>query len=114
MEKKNYWPALDGLRAVAVMIVLLAHAGFAYPRSGGVGVDVFFVLSGFLITGILSRDFQRSGRIHLRNFYMRRFLRLVPCLVLTFLFGPIGLVAYLLLRGLARRRLLFGEEPGLA
>lgn len=77
------------------MIVLLAHAGFAYPRSGGVGVDVFFVLSGFLITGILSSDFARSGRIHLGNFYARRFLRLVPCLVLTCaLFGALALLQH--------------------
>jgi len=45
----SYYRSLDGLRAVAVGIVMVAHAGFSYPRSGGVGVDIFFVLSGFLI-----------------------------------------------------------------
>lgn len=74
---------MDGLRAIAVLIVLLGHAGSPFPRSGGVGVDIFFVLSGFLITGILSREFARYGQIHLGNFYARRFLRLSPCLLLA-------------------------------
>lgn len=92
---KKYWPALDGLRAFAVFIVLFAHAGVPFPRSGGVGVDLFFVLSGFLITGILSRDFARHGKIRLGNFYTRRFLRLAPCLVLTCtLFGLIAWFEY--------------------
>ncbi len=80
---KEYWISLDGLRAVAVMIVLAGHAELSFPRSGGVGVDVFFVLSGFLITSILSAEAQRFGRIGLRNFYIRRALRLMPCLLLT-------------------------------
>jgi peptidoglycan/LPS O-acetylase OafA/YrhL len=74
---------LDGLRAVAVMIVLVAHSHASFIRSGSVGVDIFFVLSGFLITTILSAEMQRRGTISLRNFYVRRVLRLVPCLVLT-------------------------------
>jgi peptidoglycan/LPS O-acetylase OafA/YrhL len=82
-DRKAYWPALDGLRAVAVFFVLLAHARMPLLRSGGVGVDIFFVLSGFLITGILSREFSERGRIHWKFFYIRRFLRLVPCLILT-------------------------------
>lgn len=77
----KYWKSLDGLRAVAVGIVLLAHAGSPYPRSGGIGVEVFFVLSGFLITGILSREFENTGGISRKSFYMRRLLRLTPCLL---------------------------------
>ena len=77
---KEYWTSLDGLRALAVGIVMLAHAGFPYPRSGGVGVDIFFVLSGFLITGILSKEYQLRGSVSRKNFYIRRFLRLSPCL----------------------------------
>jgi len=80
---RRYWPALDGLRSVAVLIVLAAHAGVPYPRSGGVGVDLFFVLSGFLITGILSGEASATGRISLRDFYARRFLRLAPALVMV-------------------------------
>ena len=77
----KYWYSLDGLRAIAVAIVLLAHAGSPYPRSGGIGVEIFFVLSGFLITGILSREFVNTGKINRKRFYMRRLLRLTPCLV---------------------------------
>ena len=79
----RYIPSLDGLRTVAVGIVLCAHGGVPWFRSGGVGVDIFFVLSGFLITTILSGEFARTGHINLRNFYARRFLRLAPALLLT-------------------------------
>jgi peptidoglycan/LPS O-acetylase OafA/YrhL len=79
----RYYPALDGLRTIAVGIVLAAHGGVTWFRSGGVGVDVFFVLSGFLITTILSTEWARTGDINFRNFYARRFLRLVPALVIT-------------------------------
>lgn len=92
--KSTHWTSLDGLRAIAVLIVLLGHAGSPFPRSGGVGVDIFFVLSGFLITGILSREFARYGQIHLGNFYARRFLRLSPCLLLAcFLVCCLALIA---------------------
>src|SRR5476649_167416 len=82
---KQYFTALDGLRAVAVGLVMLAHAGLPYPRGGNVGVDIFFVLSGFLITGILAKEYQTFGSINRRNFYIRRFLRLSPCLIATLL-----------------------------
>jgi peptidoglycan/LPS O-acetylase OafA/YrhL len=81
--RHTYYPALDGLRTVAVGIVLCAHGGVTWFRSGGVGVDIFFVLSGFLITTILRTERQRTGAISFRNFYTRRFLRLAPALVLT-------------------------------
>jgi peptidoglycan/LPS O-acetylase OafA/YrhL len=78
-----YFKNLDGLRAIAVALVLFAHGGFPFPRSGGVGVDIFFVLSGFLITMILSAEAGRNGKINFRNFYCRRCLRLAPCLLLV-------------------------------
>jgi peptidoglycan/LPS O-acetylase OafA/YrhL len=81
--KHPYYPALDGLRTIAVGIVLCAHGGVPWFRSGGVGVDVFFVLSGFLITTILRGEWARTGAIDFRNFYARRFLRLAPALLLT-------------------------------
>ena len=81
--KHTYYPALDGLRTIAVGIVLCAHGGVGWFRSGGVGVDIFFVLSGFLITTILRTECQRTGGINFRNFYARRFLRLAPALFLT-------------------------------
>jgi peptidoglycan/LPS O-acetylase OafA/YrhL len=91
----QYWKSLDGLRAIAVGIVMLAHAGLPFLRSGGAGVDIFFVLSGFLITGILSGEFQRYGSISRRNFYVRRILRLSPCLVAcVLLFIVLSLVSF--------------------
>jgi peptidoglycan/LPS O-acetylase OafA/YrhL len=81
--KHVYYPSLDGLRTIAVGIVLCAHGGVPYFRSGGVGVDIFFVLSGFLITTILSGEWAQSGAINFLNFYARRFLRLAPALFLT-------------------------------
>jgi peptidoglycan/LPS O-acetylase OafA/YrhL len=81
--KSKYFPALDGLRCVAIGLVMLAHANFPHLSTGGIGVDLFFVLSGFLITSILLSEFQRYGSINYKNFYARRFLRLIPCLVVV-------------------------------
>lgn len=77
----GYLPALDGLRGVAVLMVMFHHAPFGLARGGFLGVDVFFVLSGFLITTLLLQERARSGSISLRQFYARRGLRLLPALV---------------------------------
>jgi peptidoglycan/LPS O-acetylase OafA/YrhL len=69
---------IEGLRAVAVLTVVAFHAGVGFLRGGFVGVDVFFVLSGFLITGLLLDELARTGRISLTNFYARRVRRLLP------------------------------------
>ncbi len=74
----TYSPALDGIRAIAVLAVMAYHSGLA--RGGYLGVDVFFVLSGFLITGLLLEERRSSGGVNLRNFYARRALRLLPAL----------------------------------
>jgi peptidoglycan/LPS O-acetylase OafA/YrhL len=71
-------PALDGLRGVAVVLVVLFHHGFAWARGGFVGVSVFFTLSGFLVTALLVDEHERTGRIGLRSFWARRARRLVP------------------------------------
>lgn len=73
---------VQGMRAVAVLAVLVFHAGVAMP-GGFVGVDVFFVISGFVITAMLMREFEQHGRIRLKRFYLRRFKRLFPALALT-------------------------------
>ncbi len=72
--------ALDGLRALAIAVVLLYHADFAWARGGFLGVDLFFVLSGFLITGLLLSEHSSGGRINFRRFYLRRARRLLPAL----------------------------------
>ncbi|EPX82318.1 acyltransferase family protein [Salipiger mucosus] len=73
-----YRSEIDGLRAIAVIAVVLYHFGVPGLSGGFVGVDVFFVISGFLIGGILWREYDATGRIWLRHFYMRRFRRLAP------------------------------------
>ena len=80
--KLPHYPALDGLRGIAVLIVLVAHATPIYV-SGAIGVDIFFVLSGFLITSILAGEILATGRIAVGRFYGRRFLRLLPALWVT-------------------------------
>ncbi len=69
---------VEGLRALAIGIVLLAHAGVAVTAGGYVGVDVFFLISGFLITRLLVGERERTGRIALPRFYARRIKRLMP------------------------------------
>jgi peptidoglycan/LPS O-acetylase OafA/YrhL len=71
-------PALDGLRGVAVIGVLLFHGGYAFAKGGFLGVSTFFTLSGFLITNLLVREQDRNGRIALGAFWGRRFRRLMP------------------------------------
>lgn len=73
---------IDGIRAIAVMAVVFFHAGRTGPLSGGfLGVDIFFVLSGFLITWGLAAEYARNGQIALGRFYMRRLIRLSPPLL---------------------------------
>lgn len=76
---------VEGLRGVAILLVVAAHAGVPGLAGGFVGVDVFFVLSGFLITGLLSAELAHTDRIDCKAFYARRFRRLLPALVLMLL-----------------------------
>src|SRR5882762_4225045 len=73
-----YRPHLDGLRAIAVYLVVLFHAGSQRFPGGYIGVDVFFVLSGYLVTQLLLRDLARTDSIRFGRFYSRRFRRLLP------------------------------------
>ncbi|MES2058576.1 MAG: acyltransferase family protein, partial [Pseudomonadota bacterium] len=79
--KIAYRPDIDGLRTIAVGSVVAYHAFPALVPGGFVGVDIFFVISGFLITGILVREHERTGRIDLAEFYARRVRRLLPALL---------------------------------
>jgi peptidoglycan/LPS O-acetylase OafA/YrhL len=84
-----YWPQLDGLRAIAVAAVLLHHGSYGHLPGGFLGVDLFFVLSGFLITTLLVREWRDFDRIDFFRFYMRRVLRLFPALVAAVLLAAI-------------------------
>ncbi|WP_421119922.1 acyltransferase family protein [Aquihabitans daechungensis] len=89
-----YQPALDGVRALAVTVVLLFHAGVPGFGGGYVGVSVFFTLSGFLITSLLIREHRAEGRIDVSGFYARRARRLLPasalCLVAVVVLADLG------------------------
>ena len=84
-ERRQGIPALDGLRAIAVALVLVGHGGIPGMGGGFIGVDIFFVLSGFLITSLLLDELGRTGRIELTGFWIRRARRLLPALVLMVL-----------------------------
>lgn len=99
VEERRRVPGLDVIRGVAIALVLIRHAWpEVFEGAGIVGVTMFFALSGYLITGVLSRDLDRSGRINYRRFYAHRALRLLPALVLMLVvftivelaFGPKG------------------------
>lgn len=75
-------PALDGIRAIAVALVLAGHGGVPGVGGGFIGVDVFFVLSGFLITSLLLDEYRRTERVDLKAFWIRRAKRLLPAMVL--------------------------------
>lgn len=77
---QKYLPGLDGLRALAVAAVIAYHLGFGWAQGGLLGVGVFFTLSGYLITGILLGQWEKTGRISLKNFWIRRGRRLLPAL----------------------------------
>ncbi len=82
-DGSRYRPDLEGLRGVAILLVLLCHVRIPGAEAGFVGVDVFFVLSGFLITGLLVDEHERTGRIGLGAFYARRARRILPAAVLV-------------------------------
>lgn len=106
MQSKMYRPELDGLRAVAILAVVLYHAHVPGFSGGFVGVDIFFVLSGYLVTLLLYQEVTSTGTIALKRFFERRIRRLVPALVLvvcaTLLLGAIFLTP------------IGGEQQGLA
>jgi peptidoglycan/LPS O-acetylase OafA/YrhL len=81
MPRRGHLPALDGLRGVAILLVFSVHC-FGWPKGGHLGVDLFFILSGFLITTLLLEEHSATGRISLRAFYARRARRLLPALAL--------------------------------
>jgi peptidoglycan/LPS O-acetylase OafA/YrhL len=97
----GYQSDIEGLRAVAILLVIAAHFKVPWLEGGFVGVDVFFVLSGYLITALLVQELGATGQIRFAAFYARRFRRLLPTLLLTLTFT--GLAAAVLLAP--------GEQP---
>ena len=110
---RGYRPDLDGLRTVAVYLVLLFHAGVGWAAGGFIGVDLFFCLSGFLVTGVLLGEVEDTGTLRIGRFYARRVRRLLPaallvvvatCLVFTLLWSVVPRLAII---GDARSALLY-------
>ncbi len=101
----GYIPGLDGIRALAVLLVMAAHFGLGRVVPGGFGVTAFFFISGFLITRLLIAEAEAGERINLKNFYLRRFARLYPAL-LFMLLGSTALFALFGLGGPARGEMI--------
>src|SRR5664280_374078 len=101
----SYRPFLDGLRAVAVLGVLVYHLNKAWLPGGFLGVDIFFVLSGYLITTLLLTEHRETGRIHLPSFWARRLRRLLPALLVM-------LVVIAILVNLSGDQLALGQARG--
>ena len=85
----NYRPDIDGLRAIAVVSVIFYHAensikNFKILSGGFVGVDIFFVISGFLITSIILKELKSTGSFSFKNFYIKRIKRIIPVLLFVF------------------------------
>jgi peptidoglycan/LPS O-acetylase OafA/YrhL len=81
-QRSDFRPDIEGMRAVAILIVVAFHAGFGWLRGGFVGVDVFFVLSGYLITDLVANEIEHTGRLNFARFYARRAKRLLPASIL--------------------------------
>lgn len=79
----NEIPSLDGIRAISVLVVVVSHSGFGTVVPGGLGVTIFFFLSGYLITTLILAEERRSGRLNVTSFYARRIFRLFPPLLIT-------------------------------
>ena len=110
-ERRQFRPDVEGLRAVAIVLVVLYHAHARLAPGGYVGVDVFFVISGFLITGQLVRELQTAGRISFLAFYARRARRIMPAAMLTLIVTAVA--SALLLNPLAATRALDDVLPAI-
>ncbi len=105
-SKGSYRPSLDGLRALAMYLIVLFHAEVPWARGSFIAVNLFFVLSGYLVTALLLREIDSTGRIRLARFYARRVRRLLPAAIAA----VIGIsLAWVLLQPLVRRIPLMGD-----
>lgn len=87
--ENHYIPSLDGFRALSIAIVFIGHSFRNLPIPGGLGVTIFFFISGYLITTLLIREFQKTGTVDFKAFYVRRLYRLMPPLLITMFFGVV-------------------------
>jgi peptidoglycan/LPS O-acetylase OafA/YrhL len=110
-EHQQFRPDVEGLRAVAIVLVVLYHVHAGLAPGGYVGVDVFFVISGFLITGQLVRELRTGGRISFVGFYARRARRILPAAMLTLIVTAVA--SALLLDPLAAKRALDDVLPAI-
>lgn len=103
MNNIKYRADIDGLRVIAILSVLVFHLDASYLTGRFVGVDIFFIISGFLITSIIKKEIEETSSFNLKNFYIRRIRRLFPSLfvtffittiVVSFIFSPIHLSKY--------------------
>ena len=99
-QPKHFQPHIQGLRAIAVLLVVVYHFYPGRLSGGYIGVDIFFVISGFLITGQLARELQRTGRIALPGFWAKRARRLLPASIVVLLFSTLATLFLLPLSGL--------------
>ncbi len=95
LSRMPYLPGLDGLRAIAVIGVMIYHANHSWLEGGFLGVEVFFVISGYLITLLLIGEHERSGTVNLRQFWKRRFRRLLPALSVMMALVAVYIAAFL-------------------
>lgn len=102
----SYLPQLDGLRAIAVYLVLVYHAGPGFAGGGFIGVDLFFVLSGFLVSNVIFSEVDRDGQFSLSGFYARRVRRLLPAAVLVIIATAI---AFVIVADVVRRLEMVGD-----
>ncbi|HEY5001238.1 MAG TPA: acyltransferase [Acidimicrobiales bacterium] len=106
-EDRPFRPDVEGLRAIAILFVVLFHVGLPEFRSGYTGVDIFFVISGFVITGLLLRERASDGKISFLTFYARRAKRILPAAILVIV---VTLVATYLLVGRREARLVADDS----
>lgn len=105
-SKLGYVASLDGLRAIAVALVMLLHGHFYLGKNGQIGVAVFFTLSGFLITTLLLEEYQKTNRVSFLGFYIRRTMRLFPGLYVLLLFVVIYAILY---KSIGNQDIIFKE-----
>lgn len=94
MHEKTYKPYLDGLRGISILLVVIAHGGLGHFVPGGLGVTIFFFISGYLITSLLIKEQVENKSVNLMNFYMRRLWRLLPAMAVYILIAVL-LINYL-------------------